>query len=435
MNPIDSFARAHNRHWLTHNTKMTQRIPSAPKVPSQEKSTCQKTRFNPQVMDTFCFHWPELHSYVLVRVLEETIAILPVRSRVAFLYFHHAPLPKHPTPKQLQQALQPVNQSKRMGHMFKGWKHTLITDSSEETDEEVEEIDSTSSLTSHVSSEEVTMETPPSTPKAHSGVTLSDVLDYEPSLKEGWIHAPCTVKNDTDTNSNTIILTTKHAVLSLVARCHVEKVMFMNLVKLKKLSFSSSDDDDRTRVEDDDKHTAGKISSNHITKCLQKKTDDHVNQIQELKIRIEAARGNISYYASQLLDLEQSLELLLDHTSGNINIFSFKVVLNFVIEQLESSKELIQSHQNRISHLQGRVLVVTDFLQSARIKFDKVRTKVLNHAWYPYIYTCKSYLSLLITRLILTVSLLSYRWYDPGDIIGFYVLLLFSFIIYPCIKL
>lgn len=274
MNPmyVDPYIRlSHNRHWLTNNAKKkskhnkSQATASTPALIKKKSRHLQhENKFNPEVIDTFCFHWPDMHSYVLVRVLESTIAILPVRSRLAFLYFHHAPLPAHPSPQDLRKALRPVaaahGSSKRIHDMFKSWKHTLVIDEEklEEGEEKVDigdanaeheeedvfanKSDSNSSSddnnntntnnTSSSTFNKVT-ETPPSTPKVHSSVTLSDVLSYERNLRSGWIHAPCTVTDDENIFDNNVILTTKHTELKLTARCFSEKMMFMNLVKLQ----------------------------------------------------------------------------------------------------------------------------------------------------------------------------------------------------------
>ncbi|KAI9265105.1 hypothetical protein BDA99DRAFT_507744 [Phascolomyces articulosus] len=113
--------------------------------------------FNAETLDTFCFRWPAFHCYVLVRVLDHyTIALLPFRSRRAFLYFHHAPLPHHPThfmttapssltttppsiKKQQEQKRRryhsldrkktPSTSSKKIQAMFNPWKHTLALSS------------------------------------------------------------------------------------------------------------------------------------------------------------------------------------------------------------------------------------------------------------------------------------------------------------------
>ncbi|SAM08916.1 hypothetical protein [Absidia glauca] len=74
----------HHRHHHPH-----QRFPSA--------HLTKRHRFDKDTLDTFCFHWPAMHCYVLVRILPRSIAILPIRTRLAFLYFCHAPRPHHPT--------------------------------------------------------------------------------------------------------------------------------------------------------------------------------------------------------------------------------------------------------------------------------------------------------------------------------------------------
>ena len=289
MNPmyVDPYIRiSHNRHWLTSNAKKNKHNKDKSNLAQTTKTTNaaanilkkknrhlqQGEKFNPEVIDTFCFHWPDMHSYVLVRVLESTIAILPVRSRLAFLYFHHAPLPTHPSPKDLRKALQPVaaanSSSKRIHDMFISWKHTLVIGEEQLPEVEEEEdlfsnkSDSNSSsddnnTTNNSSSTSTPInnitETPPSTPKMHSNVTLSDVLSYEGNLRNGWIHAPCTVDDDKNMFDNNVILTTKHTELRLTARCFSEKMMFMNLVKLKHIILQDpSLDIDNTNKEDHD---------------------------------------------------------------------------------------------------------------------------------------------------------------------------------------
>lgn len=221
---IDSYIRApYKRHWLSNSPKKYKKKPFKDPtnvVPNKCKNRLINNRFNADTLDTFCFHWPDMHSYVLVRVLEATIAILPVRSRVAFLYFNHAPLPKQPSPNALRKALQPVAaNSNRIQGMFKNWKHTLTMD----------DVNSEEDLPTPV----VNIDTPPSTPKAYTNVTLADVLSNEPNLHTGWIHAPCTVKCNQNRYDNHLIIVAKHAELNLTARCFTEKLMFMNLVKLK----------------------------------------------------------------------------------------------------------------------------------------------------------------------------------------------------------
>lgn len=316
--------------------------------------------FNAEVIDTFCFHWPDMHSYVLVRVLEKTIAILPVRSRLAFLYFHHAPLPTHPSPRELRKALQP--QSKRIHHMFKNWKNTLVLD---------EQL--------------VTPNTPPTTPKTPSNVTLSNVLSYEPSLKTGWIHAPCTVTDDVNMYDNTIVLTTEHTVLRLTCRCFSEKMMFMNLVKLKqhlddrKIQLDESDDSEDEQEES---------TSIQLMDHLQKTTMNQIDSIQQLTLRLDASKQTISTYTKQLLDLERSLDLLSENTQ-TIQFQSLKRVLGHVNHQMSDSINCLYSYKDRLSRLQRRILMHSDYLIRARKRYERIKFRMKDHAWYPWLYICR----------------------------------------------
>ena len=117
----------YQHHWLTQspNKKKKKRL----------KPISLNHRFDEQVLDTFCFHWPDMKTHVLVRVLQNTIAILPVQSQLASVYF---------------------NQPTQTLGMFDGWQQTL-------------------GLT-----------------RPESDVTLSDVLADE----QGWIHAACQVDHD-----------------------------------------------------------------------------------------------------------------------------------------------------------------------------------------------------------------------------------------------
>lgn len=303
MNPmyVDPYIRiSHNRHWLTSNSKKNKHSKHKSKLAQTATTTAtahslkkksrhlqQEKNFNPEVIDTFCFHWPDMHSYVLVRVLESTIAILPVHSRLAFLYFHHAPLPTHPSPKDLRKALQPVaaanGSSKRIHDMFKSWKHTLVIGEEQLPEVEEEEdlfsnrSDSNSSsddnnTTNNSSSTSTPInnvtESPPLTHKAYSNVTLSDVLSYEGNLRNGWIHAPCTVDDDKNMFDNNVILTTKHTELRLTARCFSEKMMFMNLVKLKHIILQEHPldiDDTNKEDQDEDSDVDDDYNSTHPT--------------------------------------------------------------------------------------------------------------------------------------------------------------------------
>ncbi|CAO3643146.1 unnamed protein product [Cunninghamella echinulata] len=86
-------------------------------------STPSPPMFDKNIIDTFCFHWPEKHCYILVKILPTSIAILPIRhSRLAFLYFCYAPRPRQPS--LALDSLEP-HPSKRFQEVFQSWKNTL----------------------------------------------------------------------------------------------------------------------------------------------------------------------------------------------------------------------------------------------------------------------------------------------------------------------
>ncbi|GAN08655.1 hypothetical protein MAM1_0216c08170 [Mucor ambiguus] len=453
---VDPYIRiSHNRHWLKNNAKKknkhnkSEAIASTPALIKKKGRHLQhENKFNPEVIDTFCFHWPDMHSYVLVRVLESTIAILPVRSRLAFLYFHHAPLPTHPSPQDLRKALRPVaaahGSPKRIHDMFKSWKHTLAIDEEKLGGEQVDmgdanteheedlfanKSDSNSSSddnnnannTSSSTFNKVT-DTPPSTPKVHANVTLSDVLSYERNLRNGWIHASCTVTDDENMFDNNVILTTKHTVLKLTARCFSEKMMFMNLVKLQHamlrnltLDAENLDANEDSDIDDDDNNahpttrrsssksnttTIGvrELSNSIVAKNFQRETEQKLYNIQQLIYRINAAKQDISDYTRQLLELDQSLDSTMD-TTLNIQFGPLKRVLDYVNHQLADSITQYHTDRSRIAQLQERVSVHTAFLKGASQRYEQIKKRVRSHAWYPWLYTGLASLVLLISMI------------------------------------
>ncbi|OAD01432.1 hypothetical protein MUCCIDRAFT_165310 [Mucor lusitanicus CBS 277.49] len=322
--------------------------------------------------------------------------------------------------------------------MFKSWKHTLAID--EEKLGEVEEedddgdvnaeheedlfankSDSNSSSddnnntntnnTSSSTFNKVT-ETPPSTPKVHANVTLSDVLSYERNLRNGWIHASCTVTDDENMFDNNVILTTRHTELKLTARCFSEKMMFMNLVKLQHTilrsltldaetpSLDANEDSD---IDDDDNSAhpttrrsssksnattigALEISNNVVVESLQRETEQKLYNIQQLICRINTAKQDISDYTRQLLELDQSLDSTMD-TTLNIQFGPLKRVLDYVNHQLADSITQYHADRSRIAQLQERVSVHTAFLKGASQRYEQIKKRVRSHAWYPWLYT------------------------------------------------
>ncbi|CEP08212.1 hypothetical protein [Parasitella parasitica] len=435
---VDPYIRmSQNRHWLANNaekkSKRTQGKGNLPQTMTATTTTyvkktryTQEEKFNPEVLDTFCFHWPDMHSYVLVRVLDSSIAILPVRSRLAFLYFHHAPLPTHPSPKELRKALRPVmaanSSSRRIHDMFKSWKHTLAIEDGEKEEQQQEEgenlfsnksdsssVDNNTSKTSITSiSNNKATETPPSTPKICSNVTLADVLSYERDLRNGWIHAPCIVTDDKSMFDNNVILTTKHTVIRLTTRCFSEKMMFMNLVKLqhgfmenhtlddKKKHNNNTDIDDNYNITPPPTRRSSLKSasttfgimgvSSSVIESLERKTEQQMEEIHRLMSIINTCKKDIASYTRQLLELDQSLDTAMD-TTLNIQFGSLKHLLDYVNNQLADSITQYNSDRSRITQLQEQVSVHNAFLKGALQRYEQIKRRVRGHAFYPWLYT------------------------------------------------
>lgn len=213
----------------------------------EHKSCKRQLSFSADVVDTFCFRWPAFRCYVLVRVLDNTIALLPIQSRRAFLYFHHAPLPTTPTPPCTPTSLK-HREASRIQHMFHSWKDTLAlsdkqddssssSKSSSRRSSSNNSINNTSINEEHVDQREDDKEDP-------SSVTLSDVLQDQPNLKDGWIHAKCQARADSQT-STALIIETPQNLLLLKARSNQERRMFLNLVKLQQLHHHPSSSSSR----------------------------------------------------------------------------------------------------------------------------------------------------------------------------------------------
>ena len=140
---------------------------------------------NCQLINTFLFKWGSMHTFLLVRVHQGTITLYSIRSRLAFLYFHHASLPHHPPP--------PPSKS----------KYRLF----------------------HKSDKEEFIELPK--------VTLEDVLANEITLNDdqAWIPMNCNklkVYNN-DINDEIVLYTSGNYPICLKARSLDEKIKFINL--------------------------------------------------------------------------------------------------------------------------------------------------------------------------------------------------------------
>jgi DNA repair exonuclease SbcCD ATPase subunit len=129
-------------------------------------------------------------------------------------------------------------------------------------------------------------------------------------------------------------------------------------------------------------------SSEDVIQNLQKETAHQLETIYDLVEKVKRAKQAISSYSLQLFDLDQSLDRLMDNTL-NIQFSISKKELDLVNHQLADSITEFHADRQRIIHLQERVFVHSAFLIGARQKYDQIKKRVQNHAWYPWFYTGK----------------------------------------------
>ncbi|KAI8345300.1 hypothetical protein EDC96DRAFT_320204 [Choanephora cucurbitarum] len=310
MNSIDPYNRI---YWLSSTTKSKKRSNSL-----KQDAFVPPKHFDSQILDTFCFHWPDMKTYVLVKVLRKTIAILPVRSRLAFLYFHHAPFPHHPST---------WKKPKRQG-MFHGWKHTLALEPD----------------------------------RQECSVTLSDVL----ADQQGWIHAVCQVHQDSDSQ---VTLTTENTTLHLKTRCATETTMFINLVRFHQQPMTLP--------------TLPPTPSLSLTQCIEchrQSMAHHLSEIERMKTKLDQSKQAIASYSDKLIHLQQqSLE----------NIPPLRLSLLYSVQsQLSYSTLQLESHQQRMDHLQDTMSRHTSFLKGSRQRYEQIRSRFRHHHWQPYFLFC-----------------------------------------------
>ncbi|KAI8987291.1 hypothetical protein BDF20DRAFT_849216 [Mycotypha africana] len=247
--------------------------------------------------------------------------------------------------------------------------------------------------------------------KQQRKIDLSDVLAHERknTLEKGWIHAPCTVysKSDSvdDSSDILVILKTKHKTLILKARSTKEKRMFINLVKLKQQKILS----DRQQLQENEKNSKNYVDSlddsdsistessilspiatitldslsnhadipvtdliNHFhtyTQTTLASIDTYLNQINTSKQQVEQ-------YSRQLLELDVSLDTVMDSTF-NVHFSPSKRMLDYVNHQLADSITQYHHIQQRMMELQERVSVHDRFLSGARQRYEQIVRKML----------------------------------------------------------
>ncbi|KAI8138192.1 hypothetical protein BJV82DRAFT_583079 [Fennellomyces sp. T-0311] len=257
--------------------------------------------FNADTLDTFCFRWPAANCFVLVRVLHQSIALLPLRSRRAFLYFHNAPLPHQPT------FLTVVRKPSRIHTMFSPWRNTLALSeqSSMSSDEEVEE---------------------------QEPCTLANVLHDLPH--ETWVHAPC-CPTASDVDDRTVFLSTANSVIALEARSSVERRMFLNLVRLEMPT--------TCRIQ----RNMPAISTQELVQRLQKRCQGEAAEMLQLAAQVTRAKKEIVSYTDHLTKLNRSC------TALAASLHEYQAVDNHHLQVLHSVKKQVEQASvdcNKVRH-------------------------------------------------------------------------------------
>ncbi|OBZ85295.1 hypothetical protein A0J61_06657, partial [Choanephora cucurbitarum] len=196
-------------------------------------------------------------------------------------------------------------------------------------------------------------------------VTLSDVL----ADQQGWIHAECQVHQDSDSH---VTLTTENTTLHLKARCSAETTMFINLVRFHQQSITPIP------------ALVPTLSLTQCIECHRQSIMHHLSEIERMKTRLNQSKQAITSYSDKLIHLnQQSLENIppLRHSL-------FERLLYSVQSQLSYSTLKLESHQQRMDHLQDSMSRHTSFLKGSRQRYEQIRSRFRNHRWQPY-FLCK----------------------------------------------
>ncbi|ORY94627.1 hypothetical protein BCR43DRAFT_494333 [Syncephalastrum racemosum] len=362
--------------------------------------------FHPEIIDTFCFQWPALHSFVLVRVLDSSIALLPIRSRRAFLYFHHAPLP--PTPEAYgKSSVDRHRRPSRIQAMFHSWKHTLVLpeeDDIEDThtsrqymkdDDNSNEYDKNTYLKQPRQRQQQHKENQQDRDDQQvNPLTLQDVLNSEP-IHRGWIHAECSVTADPGNPEYGVILMSAKARLVLTARSSVEQRMFLNLVRLKhddvlhpRRGLSQEKEDKGT-----DESDSTIITSQAILATCQQQLSLEWQSIQDLLDRLQRAKTTAAEYQTALVDLDNALDhlalrfrALVHHEGEDTAEHAEQRLLEAVQQEVLSTRTAYEDISNRMKKLNAWMVDNPDIVGTARLKLSVDRRLMARNYTRPWVY-------------------------------------------------
>ncbi|KAI8373104.1 uncharacterized protein BYT42DRAFT_579228 [Radiomyces spectabilis] len=343
----------------------------------------KKASFNKEILDTFCFHWPAAHKYVLVRVLDDSIAMAPVRSRMAFLFFHNAPPPRRPSVATSSSS--PRFGPSRVHSVFRAWKHTLIFADTEDSDDDEEPSDKDTLTRQRSTSPSNAMSPGPA-------ISLNDIITDNPTLCDNWIHAQCRV--DQTTPDTAIRLYTKHTTVMLRARCLAEKVAFLNLVRLTDQRRPSSDAGARSVSSD-----TQTIMSDSLIEDSVMQNEHQFQKVDMLARKLEKARDDIQLYFEELQRLDHGCATL-SHSLDKSAVGDIRRVLKDVREQMASSMEYSQSHQRHMNDLEKKAMSNSGILKTVDLRLEDLQNTMRQHAWYPWLYTGLISISIVILSFL-----------------------------------
>ncbi|KAI9319467.1 hypothetical protein BX666DRAFT_1475749 [Dichotomocladium elegans] len=332
-------------------------------------------KFNAEIVDTFCFRWPAFRCYVLVRVLDASIALFPVQSRRAFLYFHHAPLPHPPGPTRPSFR----RSESRVQSMFQSWKYALaLADSLHEESNECSDSNDQNDGT---------------LPRERtSSVTLADVIHETYSrLRHGWIHAPCIARPDPESRT-ALILESPRNVLLLKARSPVERQIFLNLVKLQKRAGSSTidrvtdeeekeaaaeEEEEEREAEEDANTPLHKMSSSQLIRFYRNECRHVYDCLRRLGQQISQDETKVKSYCELFEKLASDWDTLRNSvTSFVLSDDGSQEQLRETIEcQLRKTLDGYSQLSNRMNVLHARIQANPDAVGAVRLKFTLDRMK------------------------------------------------------------
>lgn len=266
-------------------------------------------------MATFLFKWPDLKTFVLVHLNDDaTLSIYPLRSQLAFLYFHHASLPCQPSPC-----------VKKRRYQF--WK-------------------------------------PVSSPTIkHAKVTLKEVRKGQPI---NWVHLKHCKLGHYDYLNNSVVVLAKKQSIHWIAHSLKEKIFFLNLFK-----FNS-----RFKHQPHISKTPSLSVDTFLQTWLKHSESDiqaTLRQIDEMKSRIKAVHSELVTCESALKQQQEQYG-----TEGAIDRWDKVTLMhrvNDVNHSIERTQALFEEHRRTMANVQKRISFYGFLFNSAKRRYTHVKNE------------------------------------------------------------